>query len=185
MDKKGGDMFYTTIDGEPVGIQIPEQVPVPNSNGTTKKIKPGDKFYYKYRHSNKVMASTLHALPGTIIVESKPMIYSNCSMSFFRFRLNDQNEQTTMSQMVGTLLQQAQEQLLQKTAEVGCNAVLGIHTNVTMDSSGSEGNSKIVVVTMTGTPCTVMKSSSSPSAAPLPPEEVVVTAHAEVIPDFY
>ena len=79
-----------------------------------------------------------------------------------------------MSNQVGTLMQEAQTMLLQKAVECGCNVVLSISSNVSTDSSGDEGNSKLVIVTMIGTPCVVMPASEMP----------VVNAQATMVPDF-
>ena len=77
-----------------------------------------------------------------------------------------------MSRQVGQLLQEAQTSLLQQAVEVGCNTVLSIHQNITTDSSGERGNSKIVIVTLMGTPCVVMPLSEMP----------IVQAEATIIP---
>jgi len=79
-----------------------------------------------------------------------------------------------MSKHVGSLMQEAQTILLQQAVEAGCNAVLSINCNVSMDSSGEHGNSKIVIVTMIGTPCVVMPMSQMPA----------VQAEAIVVPEF-
>jgi hypothetical protein len=85
-----------------------------------------------------------------------------------------EKEQTAMAKQVGGLMQEAQTMLLQKTVECGCNAVLSITCNVSTDSSGDDGNSKLVVVTMIGTPCVIMPASEMP----------VVNAQARLVPDF-
>jgi uncharacterized protein YbjQ (UPF0145 family) len=69
-----------------------------------------------------------------------------------------------MAKRMGGLLTDAQNKLLKKKAiEVGCNAVLGMTVNVTTDSSGSRGNSKIVIVTVCGTPSSVMPMQEVPT----------------------
>ena len=77
-----------------------------------------------------------------------------------------------MSRQVGQLLQEAQTSLLQQAVEAGCNTVLSIHQNITTDSTGEQGNSKIVIVTLMGTPCIVMPLTEMP----------VVQAEATIIP---
>jgi hypothetical protein len=79
-----------------------------------------------------------------------------------------------MSRAVGNIMQEAQTLLLQKTVEAGCNAVLSVSCNISTDSSGEHGNSKIVIVTMLGTPCVIMPSSLLPA----------VDAEAVVIPEI-
>ena len=71
-------------------------------------------------------------------------------------------------------MQEAQTNLLQKAVEEGCNAVLSINNNISIDSSGEHGNSKVVVVTLIGTPCVVMPLTQMP----------VVQAEATVIPEM-
>jgi len=172
-DKGPGDTMNVTINGHDVGIRIPQYVK--NDRGQSRKIQPGDKFPYTYRERSRVIASTLPALPGAVIVESKPIIYSNVSKAFFTRQFNDQREQTEMSAQIGLLMQETQDMLLQKAVEAGCNAVLGINTNVTIDSAGENGNSKIVIVTFTGTPCVVSAAERMP----------VVAAKATLVPDYY
>ena len=71
-------------------------------------------------------------------------------------------------------MQEAQTMLLQKAVEEGCNAVLSINCNISTDSSGEHGNSKIVIVTLIGTPCVVMPLSEMPS----------VEAKATIVPEI-
>ncbi len=172
-DKKPGDKMTLALNGHEITVTIPKDYT--SSHGGKRPIKPGDKFKFKYGNRERVIASTLTALPGTTVVEAKPMIFSNCSHAFFRMNfVNDQTEQTSMSRMVGSLMQQAQTQLLQQAVELGCNAVLAININVTTDSSGEHGNSKIVIVTMVGTPCIIMMSDNLP----------VLSADAVLVPDY-
>ena len=79
-----------------------------------------------------------------------------------------------MSKKVGDLMQEAQTVLLQKTVEVGCNAILSINSNISIDSSGDSGNSKIVIVTVIGTPCVIMPATDLPA----------VNVEATVIPEY-
>ena len=172
-DKKAGDKMTLALNGHEITVTIPKDYTT--SHGGKRPIKPGDKFKFKYGNRERVIASTLTTLPGTMVVEAKPMIFSNVSNAFFAQNIwNDQQEQTWMSRIVGNLLQQAQTQLLQKAVELGCNAVLGINMNTTTDSSGERGNSKLVIVTLVGTPCIIMKTDDMP----------VVSADAVLVPDF-
>ena len=57
-----------------------------------------------------------------------------------------ESEQTSMSKKIEGLMQEAQTMLLQKSLELGCNAVLSINCSVSTDSTGEYGNSKIVIL---------------------------------------
>lgn len=168
-DKRGGDIMVVSVRGESVAIQIPTI-----HNDTGQPYKPGEKFYYTYSETRKVFASTLPTIPGMEIVQSKPIIWATASHAFFCAQFNDQKEQTKMAKGIADLLRRAQEQLLEKTIEVGCNAVLGMNINVTNDSSGERGNAKFVVVTVCGTPCSVLPLRELPA----------VNADAVVVPLF-
>jgi uncharacterized protein YbjQ (UPF0145 family) len=78
---------------------------------------------------NKVIASTLHALPGATIVECKPMIWASFTQTHHGY------DQATAGKSVAYLFQKCQAELLERTIEVGCNAVLGVTYNVTNDSA--------------------------------------------------
>lgn len=73
-----------------------------------------------------------------------------------------EKENISMAKSIADLMQEAQEGLLTKTIELGCNAMLGMTINITTDSGGSEGNSKIVIVTLCGTPCSVAPAGNTP-----------------------
>lgn len=171
-DKGPGDKMTFVIKGHEVSITIP--IVVKSSYGSVRKIRSGDKFSFVWGDRDRVIASTLPSLPGAVVVEAKPILWANVSHAFRQLNWNDQKEQTSMSKQVGTLMQEAQTMLLQKAVECGCNAVLSISSNVSTDSSGDEGNSKLVIVTMIGTPCVVMPASEMP----------VVNAQATMVPDF-
>lgn len=79
-----------------------------------------------------------------------------------------------MSRRLAPLMQEAQSCLLQQAVELGCNAVLSINMNISTDSSGDRGNSKIVIVTFVGTPCVVMPLDTLP----------VIEAHATLEPEM-
>ena len=62
--KKKGDVFLHELKGQTVSITVP------------KDKKGGDKMIYRSRGEiEKVVASTLHAIPGFVIVQSKPVIW--------------------------------------------------------------------------------------------------------------
>lgn len=170
-DKGGGDTMTFQVHGHKIKVTIPHMYRTPDG---MRKIRPGDKFHFEWGLRESVMASTLPTLPGTTVVEAKPMVFANVSHAFYSRQFNDQKEQTKMSQIIGGMMQDAQSMLLQQAAEQGCNAVLSINCNVSTDSSGEDGNSKIVIVTLVGTPCVVMTSSEIP----------VVEAEATVKPDI-
>ena len=68
------------------------------------------------------------------------------------------------SEAVTDLLQTAQEELLKRTLEVGCNAALGVNTTITTDSSGDRGQYKYIIVCLTATPAVVVTSRTLPMA---------------------
>ena len=68
-----------------------------------------------------------------------------------------------MPKVIAELLQEAQESLLSQAIDLGCNAVLGISINITADSSGSDGNAKLVIVTVCGTPCSIIPAGDTPA----------------------
>jgi len=144
--------------GRVATIRIPHRDP---------PLRAGDSFTHEIpAEINRVIASTLPSLPGALVVESKPIIWSSVSSTFRDF------SQKAMGKAVGDLMQQCQAELLSRTIDVGCNVVLGVNMNVTMDSGGETGHSKIVIVTMTGTPCIIVQTSHMPT----------VEAEAVVIP---
>mmetsp|Transcript_34040 Transcript_34040/g.81825 ORF Transcript_34040/g.81825 Transcript_34040/m.81825 type:complete len:218 (-) Transcript_34040:1958-2611(-) len=171
-DKGPGDTMIVEINGGLVGVTIPKSIR--DSDGSVRRTRHGDKFTFEYSDRERVVASTLPTLPGTTIVEAKPIVWANSSYAFRKNQFNDQHEQTSMSKEVGEIMQEAQMLLLQKAVEAGCNAVLSINSNIAIDSSGEHGNSKIVVATLIGTPCVIMPSSQLPA----------VEAEATVIPEM-
>ena len=68
-----------------------------------------------------------------------------------------------MAKSIADLMQEAQEWLLSKAIDMGCNSVLGMTVNITTDSGGDDGSSKLVIVTVCGTPCIIAPSSDVPS----------------------
>lgn len=167
-DKQGGDRMVVAVHGKHMSIKIPTL-----NVRTGDRYQPGEKFHYTQEAEiEKVIASTLPTVPGMEIVVSKPIIWGTVSYSFFAANYNDQKEQTRMAQETGGVLKKAQEELLEQTIKVGCNSVLGMTFNVSVDSSGENGNTKIIIATAYGTPCVVMPMSTLPA----------VDAHAVVIP---
>ena len=121
-DKKGGDTMIVSVKGQERNIIIPKQV---NSTleeyaGTKRAIRPGDKFHWTDEDWKRVIASTLPTLPGATIIEAKPMIWASASEAFSK------RNQISMGTAVGPMLQRTQQELLKRTVQVGCNAVLGV-----------------------------------------------------------
>ena len=160
--KKSGDTMTVDVHGKEYEVEIPH-----NDDG--EKLRAGDCFQYKYfkGDTHRVIASTMSTVAGTKVVRQKQVIYAHVSKAFIKVKWNDQKEQIGMARKVPSLVKEAQEELLGKAIEMECNAVLGITTNVTTDSSGSEGNSKLIIITMMGTPCVLVSESTGK-----PPEVV-------------
>jgi hypothetical protein len=157
-DKKGGDTMTVELDGEAKEIKIP----VYKQDGE-KKFKPGDKFLFVADPPiDKVIASTLPALPGAVTLEVKPMIWAIAKSSDY-----------ANPNSVAKLMQTAHSELLQKTLDVGCNAALGVNTSVTTDRSGEYGQFSFIIVCLTATPAVVVASSELPAtmatAVPIEP----------------
>lgn len=104
-------------------------------------------------------------VPGMKIVQSKPVVWATASHAFLNYKkIDHQRGPNSVAKTIKDLLHRAQENVLQETIAVGCNAVLGMSINVTTDSSsGEHGNSKIVIVTISGTPCSVMPMAKVPA----------------------
>jgi len=86
-DKGAGDKMTVNIKGNMVTATIPAMYTTPD--GGKRPIQPGDKFVFEWGDRDRVIASTLPALPGATIVEAKPILYANCSHSFFTAKYND------------------------------------------------------------------------------------------------
>mmetsp|Transcript_9800 Transcript_9800/g.22583 ORF Transcript_9800/g.22583 Transcript_9800/m.22583 type:complete len:206 (-) Transcript_9800:118-735(-) len=144
-----GNVFTVTI------LNVPRKLTVPpghyGGSRMTVTVK-GD--------VQKVIASTLPQLPGMEIVQAKPIVFGSVSYSY-QAGSGIQGQQS-MGQKVGELMQEAQSKILNEALNVGCNAVLGMSFNVTNDSSGDRGYSKLIIVTACGTPCSVVPSGSLP-----------------------
>ena len=155
---KSGDNVTVDMNGKFVNLPVPRGYDgrVLKAGEKFEVVDPGDK--------GKVIASTLHALPGSTIVECKAMIFASVTQTCVIY--SNEASATGVSKSVAELLQKCQGELLERTIAVGCNAVLGISSTVASDSSGETGARKVIIVTMTGTPCIVVSnySQSFPNA---------------------
>jgi uncharacterized protein YbjQ (UPF0145 family) len=158
-----GNVFAFVIEGRKHSVTVPAGK------------KAGDKIMYTYKvvDLTKVYASTLHALPGMAIVSAKPIVFGSVSYAFLVVSTGISG-QLSMGQQVGRLMQEAQDEILRQAIELECNAVLGMSFTVTNDSSGDAGRSKLVIVTVCGTPCVIMPQSEQ--------DIPVVQATAMVVP---
>lgn len=147
-NKLPGHSFLVTYKGQEHVIRVKHP------------MKPGQTINIKLNDTTKIYASTLHSLPGMEIVQARPLVYGSVSHAFTSS--GNGYGQQDMGNKVGSLMQKAQHQILMQAAEVGCNAVLAMSFNVTNDSSGQHGNHKNVVVTVCGTPCSVVKTGQGP-----------------------
>ncbi len=156
--KRGGDTMVVYLGGQEISVPIPQTIRVPKN--TYRTPQPGDTFRFRSGNREKAIASTLPSLPGTTVVEAKPMIYSNVS-EVFHGRRNKESE-TSINVKVASLIQEAQTQLLQQAVEQGCNAVLSINCNVTTSFHSEPGKYRNIV-TLLGTPCVLMRSEDLPA----------------------
>lgn len=114
-NKQSGDTITMVVGGETKTMIVPPHV------------SRGGSFMYTVEGEwKKVIASTLHAVPGTTMVQSKPIIWSSASYAYYYARSNDQREQITLGKNVGAMLEKAQQELLERAVTNECNAVLGI-----------------------------------------------------------
>ena len=86
-DKGPGDTMTVEIHGRLVTVTIPPTVRM--ADGTVCKTKPGHKFTFEYGDRERVVASTLPTLPGTTVVEAKPIVWANASYAFYKRNYND------------------------------------------------------------------------------------------------
>ena len=86
-DKAGGDKMVVAIKGTEVSVRIP--LKHTTGDGSVRNTKPGDKFNFTWGDRDRIIASTLPNLPGAIIVEAKPILWANASLSFFQINYND------------------------------------------------------------------------------------------------
>lgn len=180
--KKGGDLIKLDMKGHKISVTIPTHKEAEDDKGKRRPIKAGDTFTFRWGEKNLVILSTLPSLPGTTIVEAKPMIYANVSEAFGEKKNGSPSTNTeAIGETIAALMQEAQTKLQERTAEVGCNAVLGVNTNVGADTSGD--GSKLVIVTLTGTPCVIVRSSDNASD-PKNPHGVATGDDALVKPEL-
>ena len=121
-------------------------------------LEPGDTFNVSVPDKTRVTCSNLPTVPGHEIVLAKPIIWA-CEQQLFQGRFDT----TPFDQKAGSLLQQAQAQLIQQAIQQGCNAVLGVTFNVAIKKPGRDSG-KSVYVTMLGTPCFVAPKEKSMEA---------------------
>jgi uncharacterized protein YbjQ (UPF0145 family) len=160
---RAGETLTVTIDGRKHSLAVPAN------------MKYGDRMEYEIPDVRKVYASTLHALPGMAIVVAKPIVFGSVSYAF-QADSSGISGQLSMGQQVGRLMQEAQDEVLQQAARMGCNAALGMAFTVTNDSSGDYGRSKLVIVTACGTPCVIIPQSEH--------DTPVIQATAVVVPMY-
>jgi len=86
-DKGAGDKMMVDINGFIATVRIPSTIRTKEQQ--SRRIRAGDKFRFKWSNRERVIASTLPTLPGTIVVEAKPMIFANSSHAFFTYQFND------------------------------------------------------------------------------------------------
>ena len=132
------------------GRNVTAVVPEGARGGDTISIPVPQEFDVK-----EVMCSTLPSLPGTTIRLARSIIYGTATnksnvplQSLASFQPVDEP-----TSELPKLITQAHAMLKQQAAAMGCNAVLGITLNISIDSGGPNGCSKTSIITATGTPC--------------------------------
>ena len=150
--------------------------------GQTKEVKipagvtPGTLFKYTVQAEiDKVYASTLPTIPGLTVLQSKPIVWGSVSYTFYSGE--NAGGQQKMGEVVGTLMQKAQSEILEQAINRGCNAVLGMSYNITNDS---DGRVKQVIVTACGTPCIVVKSAEQ--EVPMAASVIVEPLYSHALP---
>ena len=135
------------------GRNVTAVVPEGARGGDTISIPVPQEFDVK-----EVMCSTLPSLPGTTIRLARSIIYGTVSIkSSVSSGLTSkghlaERRDDPMSELP-QLITQAHAMMKQQAAAMGCNAVLGITLNSSLDSGGQAGEVKTAIVTATGTPC--------------------------------
>jgi len=153
-NKKAGQECSVTIAGQSFTVKIP-----PGK-------KQNDSFEISVPDITNIYASTVHTLPGMVVLMAKPIIFTVVAEAFYVDGVNSSSvDLNGLAKKLGKLIQQAQSKILQKAATCGCNAVLGISYTVSNDSSGDCGLQKIVCVTASGTPCIVNTAEDMPIAS--------------------
>lgn len=147
------------IDGKAIHVTIP------------RGLRSGDSFTFSIEsyETDKIFATTLPTIPGMEVISSKPIVYASASRQANNAPGYDHK---SMAEEVSHLMQRAQKQLSEEVIRVECNACLGMAFNITNDSLGDTGRGKMVLVTVTGTPCVVVP---APKAPPVAQAEVLIT----------
>ena len=99
-----------------------------------------------------MITSTLHVPPpGFQVILQKPVVWANISntVSLIRLAVGE-----TWSNMMRRLPQEAQVELLKQSATVGCNSVLEMSINMSVDSNAAQ-QTKTVMLSAFGTPCII------------------------------
>ena len=86
-DKGPGDKMVVHIKGRDVSVTIPQTKKL--DTGKVRPIQSGDKFIFEWGDRELVIASTMPSLPGTVVVEAKPIIFATASLAFHSARYND------------------------------------------------------------------------------------------------
>jgi len=149
-NKKAGQECSVTIAGQSFTVKIP-----PGK-------KQNDSFEISVPDITNIYASTVHTLPGMVVLMAKPIIFGSVAEAYSTSSASDF---VALPRKIGQLIQEAQSKILQKAVAYGCNAVLGISFTVSNDSSGDCGLQKIVCVTASGTPCIVNTAEDMPIAS--------------------
>lgn len=216
----------------PQGILLPPPprrpvlVTVPQPNGRQQALREGDTFVAEIEDKKKIMVKVPEgAVPGqqmqVLIPEYNHMISSTLTgpppgckvflehpiiVANVSYQIQGLSKELASSKKVTMLMQKAQRDLLRKAFMAGCNAVLGIHFNVTTTSSTSgAGATTLALVSAYGTPCVVAMSADDavhhgiapgtapdeamrhgilgPSLPPGPVDSSLMTADAESVVD--
>ena len=167
-NKKAGQECSVTIAGQSFTVKIP-----PGK-------KQNDSFEISVPDITNIYASTVHTLPGMVVLMAKPIIFTVVAEAFYVDGDNSSSvDLNGLAKRLGKLIQQAQSKILQKAATCGCNAVLGISYTVSNDSSGESGLQKVICVMASGTPCIVNTAEDMPFASvqAFPEDNNVAQAH--------
>jgi len=167
-NKKAGQECSVTIAGQSFTVKIP-----PGK-------KQNDSFEISVPDITNIYASTVHTLPGMVVLMAKPIIFTVVAEAFYVDGDNSSSvDLNGLAKKLGKLIQQAQSKILQKAATCGCNAVLGISYTVSNDSSGESGLQKVICVMASGTPCIVNTAEDMPFASvqAFPEDNNVARAH--------
>jgi len=166
--KSGGQECSVTVAGQSFTVKIP-----PGK-------KQNDSFEISVPDITNIYASTVHTLPGMVVLMAKPIIFTVVAEAFYVDGDNSSSvDLNGLAKKLGKLIQQAQSKILQKAATCGCNAVLGISYTVSNDSSGESGLQKVICVMASGTPCIVNTAEDMPFASvqAFPEDNNVARAH--------